>query len=262
MNEASVLVVTPTLGTRQSLAQTILSVRLYGGSMVSHVLVGPSSTLDAYQKAYPWLTILEQPNTKGVYPALNHALKTYGNKFPYFAYINDDDCWTEGFTKLLACLLGNKTIDIVYGRVLYGSIGKPVQKGPYFPIYKWFKFLSSKGIPFITQQSIVIKMDLILRFRGFDESLPLSADSNLWSQVFSSSVKVKSFNLFCSYYEKEGSERLSFDPKYINLDANVGGQVRSFEFSPYGWFKIIVYRLFNSPLYLERFIKKIFAKLL
>lgn len=256
-NEPKLLVVTPTLGTRNSLEQTILSVRLYGGPSVAHVLVGPSERLSYYKQMYPWVQILEQPQRKGVYPALNHALSTYGASLQYFAYINDDDSWTEGFSQLLETIFNDTSLDVVYGRVLYGSIANIKDIGPFFPVSRWFSLLSSKGIPFITQQALVIKTEIVLNFNCFDENLPLSADSKLWSQVFSSSVSVKAVDSFCAYYELAGEERLSLNPDLIKKDFNVNLATSNVSSSISDIAKIAIYRLYNTPLYLQR-LKKLY----
>lgn len=260
MSKPLVLVITPTLGTRESLAQTILSVRLYGGSRVNHVLVGPICKLSSYKKRYPWVEILEQTEKKGVYPALNHAIATYANYFDYFAYINDDDSWSEGFSVLLSSILKDRSLDVVYGRVFYGSIGNVKSKGSFFPIAGWFSQLASKGIPFITQQALVIKTSLIIQFNGFDENYPLTADSMLWSKVFSSRINVKPINLFCAYYELDGQERLSLNADYISRDSIINSSSRRATSSIALKLKILIYRLYNLPLYFERFADKIFNK--
>ena len=50
--KARVLVITPTLGNRESLSKTIDSVRKIGGDLVKHIIVAPKSQLPNIKNKY------------------------------------------------------------------------------------------------------------------------------------------------------------------------------------------------------------------
>lgn len=245
------LVLTPTLGKRETLKNAITSVRRIGGTRVKHILVGPSVSLLYWQKIYPWIEICDQPKEqKGVYAALNYGLFKHGMAFKYFAYINDDDYWLDDFRFLFLCMDKSNKIEGCYGRVIYTANRRPVKKGPYFPFASFYVPLHRLGVPLFTQQSLILKTTLLLSHNGFNESKPLSADSDLWARIVSSNARLEGVNRFCSCYEFEG-DRLSLDPQLQHVDTKFNNTSRGLRFFIDFCF-LLIYRLFNIPLYLSR----------
>ena len=90
--KAKILVITPTLGNRNTLAKTIESVREIGGDMVKHIIVAPEQQISFIKETFGDIECLpELEGKKGIYAALNHGFRTYGKEFEYLTFINDDD---------------------------------------------------------------------------------------------------------------------------------------------------------------------------
>ena len=116
--KAKILVITPTLGNRDTLSKTIESVREVGGDFVKHVIVTPLSQIPLIKKRFGDIECLpELEGRKGIYAALNHGFKTYGKDFEYLTFINDDDYWLPDFKLLIDTI--EKGYDFVYGKVNY-----------------------------------------------------------------------------------------------------------------------------------------------
>ena len=86
-----ILVVTPTLGDRPGINQTIESVNAVLGHRVFHCIIGPFAKIFTLKNRFPHIHLLDEPSPNGVYSALNFAIACYARNFTYFAYINDDD---------------------------------------------------------------------------------------------------------------------------------------------------------------------------
>lgn len=250
------LVITPTLGSRKSLEQTILSVRLYGGQRVHHLIVGPLDRIIAYRQRYPWIHICNGPAKSGVYPALNHALRLHAHKYRLFAYINDDDAWCDGFTALFRSIDASESVDLVYGRVGFtGRSASDINVGPYFPFPQSFQSLLRSNVPLFTQQALLVKMRCMSEHGYFDEQLPLSADTALWSKMLSGGVRARGVDRICATYQLVG-DRLSLRPDLLAADFLLRKKKRILS-----WLFIVdlfcelLYRTYNFPLYISRLIK-------
>ena len=249
----NVLVVTPTLGDRPKIATTILSVKHYGGDAVLHVIVGPIKKVRPLQRSFPWVILLDDSSKNGVYSAINYALQCYGHDYEFFTYINDDDSWSHDYIYLLRTILSDKSLGMVYGRVFYGSMGSITSIGPKFPFASYFPRLSALGIPFITQQALIVRTNLIFDNGCFPESLPISADSALWAKIIMNSNNIRFVDRFCAFYEQRG-ERISNNKNMISLNDKFKTNLK-YKISAKIWniFIIAFYRLFNVPVYLVRF---------
>ena len=214
MASSRILVVTPTLGRRSSLKRTILSVACIGGDRVHHVLSGPPSQLLQYSKQFPWIDIFDDSGSSGVYGSINAVLKSDKfSSYEFFAYLNDDDYWLPGFSRLLNVIHEKRSVDVVYARTVFvrpGDSGR-LRLGPFTPALLDAASLFSVGIPAFTQQSLILRLQLLHDHGLFDLSRPISADSILWQRILEASPRVVSLNVFASVYDLRG-ERLSNNP--------------------------------------------------
>jgi len=258
------LVLTPSLGSRSSIVDTILSVKLYGQHRVDHILVGPSSQLNSYKTSFPWVKILNCSDKSGVYKALNYGLRLYGDSYKYFAYINDDDSWSPGFTKLFSFLDSNPDVDLVYGRVVFGNFRHPLKIGAFFPFPRLFRPLLRHGVPLFTQQAVIVRIDALSFVNFFDESLPVSADSDCFLRLVESGFKVKGISSVCAYYDTLGFDRLSHNTSLLEIDRlAVAGHstpprsaARHVIANCKDYVALVIYRLYNLPVYLVRLLGK------
>ena len=253
MGHVDTLVITPTLGERPSLDKTILSVRLHGGNRVNHILVGPIHKIRLFQHRYPWIDLVDQPSKSGVYPAINHALHQHAYQYRLFAYINDDDSWTDGFAALFGAFDSGCNVDLVYGRVEFVDIRSSSSKqGAYFPYPLLFESLLKSGIPLFTQQAVLVKTDCVMKHGCFDESLPLTADSDLWSRLLAAGIRARGLNKTCATYQLAGN-RLSLRSDLIGAEVHLRQSRKLYlRRSFVDFFFLFLYRAYNFPLYLQR----------
>lgn len=248
------LVLTPTLGLRSSLHQTIESVYQHGVPGVHHFLVGPPERLAPFQELYPWIDVLPQPSPcNGVYGALNYALSSLGDKYSYFCYLNDDDCWASGFDLLLSSVISDPSLDLVYGRTAFVADNRIVRKGAFFPFPSLYSSLARRGVPLFTQQSLVVRTSCVMSSGGFPEAYPLSADTRLWGQIIDSGAKVMAVRAICSYYSLDG-HRLSTTRELLDIEASVNRRMSGTPLRQliYDFGAICLYRIWNLPIYLRR----------
>lgn len=212
------LILTPTLGTRKSICRTIESVINLGlMCRVLHVIIGPIESISWIKQKYPKIILFPEEKSGGVYTALNQVLQSEYSKIEYFGYINDDDTLLPDYKMLLDTLCRSKLLDFCYGRTIFVKNTKFVFKGSFFPFYGVYARLLDANIPIFTQQSLIVKTKWIKKCGYFDEEIPLSADSKMWSSMIQNGAKGKGMNIFCSTYELDGP-RLSLDAKLIERE--------------------------------------------
>jgi glycosyltransferase involved in cell wall biosynthesis len=251
-----ILVITPTLGNRESLRKAIDSVRIIGGDRVEHIIVCPASCIDAIKQKYGEIKCLaEQEGKRGIYAALNHGFRTYGRNYKYITFINDDDYWLPNYKLLIDYMDNHKDIDMVYAKTSYINeqyIKIGIQTS--FPYLSLFFPLLKKNVVMLTQQATLIKSRLFFDICGFDESYKLAADTKFWSQLsIRKNVKSHYINKECAAYMiQEGQlssdhctqrlehEKLFKEINYHGFNTNIA---------------LILFRLYNLPIYVRRFLK-------
>ncbi|MDN3664918.1 glycosyltransferase [Algibacter miyuki] len=252
------LVITATLGSRETLDRTIKSVISYGGNRVKHILTCPKSKIDGLSKKYPFLEIIPEPEgRKGIYSALNNAIGKYAKNYKYVTFINDDDYWLPDFKKLFSAMDNDEDLDAVYGRTMFMSeedtiIGEQTSSSR----YKAFKALLSKKIVLFTQQSTLIKSELFYIIGGFDESYKLIADSKFWVEAIDLNTKFKYVNVLAAAYTLQAgqlsSDKETQGAEYIKL-------LNESNFKSVGFSDIVIesflFRMANISIYLKRYLK-------
>lgn len=254
--KAKILVITATLGNRDTLSKTIESVREVGGDFVKHVIVTPLSQIPLIKKRFGDIECLpELEGRKGIYAALNHGFKTYGKDFEYLTFINDDDYWLPDF-KLLIDTIENG-YDFVYGKVNYilenkNGIIKPMASSCQF---KEFIPLLYHGIILFTQQATLIKSNLYFEVGGFSEDYKLVSDTKFWADLSLLNIKYKYIPKPCAAYIHQ-YENLST----LNKELQTLEHIKLLELMPkVTLFKrclaVLKFRLINIPVYINRYLK-------
>lgn len=254
MNKPDTLVVTATLGYRDTLIRTIDSVHKIGGSRVKHIIIAPNEACTELKKKFiTHEIIVEPPNCKGIYPALNFVLKLYAKDFKYLTYINDDDYWLPNYIKLFKTLDDQPEIEIAYGRANYvDDKGTTITEQTSTGRYKAFLELLHSKIVLFTQQATLIRSDLFIKLGGFDESFKLVADTKFWLKAIESNAKLKYINIICAAYtiqkdqlssnkslQEEEHKRLLASTRKINK-INIAAEA-------------MLFRLLNIKIYFKRF---------
>ena len=249
---AKILVITPTLGNRNTLAKTIESVRTIGGSLVKHIIVAPERQIPFIKENFGDIECLpELEGKKGIYAALNHGFKTYGRDYEYLTFINDDDYWLPDFKLLINTI--EEGYDFVYGKVNYilenkNGIVKPMACSNQFKDF--IPLLHSKVVLF-TQQATLIKSKYYFQIGGFSEDYKLVSDTKFWADLSMMNVNFKYIPKICAAYTfQEG--QLSSDK---DLQAFEGREILK-KFPKVSFYKkyysLLKFRLFNIPIYLKR----------
>jgi hypothetical protein len=251
------LVVTATLGDRESLKRTVNSVKEIGGERVKHVIICPLKNCKSVEKIFPDLEIIPEPeNCNGIYPALNYGLKKYANDYKYLTYINDDDYWLPNYKDLFSILDKAQNVDVAYGKTDYVNeknivIGEQTSSSR----YKAFKVLLSQNIVLFTQQATLMKSDLFIKLGGYDESFKLIADSKFWVEAIDSNAKFEYTNTCCAAYTiQEGqlsSNKELQSKEHIRLFENIEkANVLDRYIEKY------IFRFLNLNIYIKRIYNK------
>ena len=199
--KGKILVITPTLGNRDTLSKTIESVREIGGDMVKHVIVAPKSLIPSIKNKYDDIECLpELEGKKGIYAALNHGFKTYGKDYEYLTFINDDDYWLPDFKSLIDSL--DKKYDLVYGKVNYvlADNNNKIKPMACTGQFKDFTTLLYSDVVLFTQQATLIKSDLYFQLGGFSEDYKLVSDTKFWADLSLLNIKFKYISKPCAAY--------------------------------------------------------------
>lgn len=254
--KANILVITATLGTRETLKKTIESVKDIGGEHVKHIIVAPPIIIPKLQKEYPDLEFLAEPQgKKGIYPAINHGFKTYGHNYKYLTFINDDDFWLPDFKLLIK--ESQKDIDFIYGKVnfILECKKKQIKEMACSKQFKDFIPLLHHNIVLFTQQATLIKSDLFFKLKGFSENYKLVSDTLFWAKLSLLNINFKYIPKACAGYTiQEG--QLSSDKNIQQQEMNLIIQTvlpKPNLFKIY--FAFFKYRILNIPIYLKRYLQ-------
>ena len=254
--KAKILVITPTLGNRESLSKTIESVRNIGGDLVKHIIVAPNSNIPNIKNKYGDIDCLpELEGKKGIYTALNHGFNTYGKDYEYLTFINDDDYWLPNFKLLINAI--EEGYDFIYGKVNYilenkNGVIKPMACSNQF---KDFIPLLHSNIILFTQQSTLIKSNLFFEIGGFSEDFKLVSDTKFWADLSLLNIKYKYIPKPCAAYIHQ-YENLST----LNKGLQILEHYRMLEQLPKStllkrYLALLKFRLTNCPVYISRFLK-------
>lgn len=253
---AEILVITATLGNRETLSKTIESVKQIGGKDVKHIIVAPEYMIPSLQAKYKGIEFLaEAKEKKGIYAALNHGFNTYGHDYKYITFINDDDYWLPNYRLLIDKMLNDEKLDLVYGRTSFINesdikIGSQTSSGQ----FKKFTSLAKCGIILLTQQATLIKSELFFKIGGFDENYKLVADTKFWIKVsLIKNLRFKYINAECAAYMlQEGqlsSDKITQKKEHIKLFNEFPDISKSSRLDK------LLFRVTNAFIYFERLIK-------
>lgn len=247
-----ILVVTATLGNRESLKRTIQSVKDIGKGQVKHIIVAPNKVIPFLKAQYNGIDFLSEPEgKKGIYAAINHGFKSYGKNYEYLTFINDDDYWLPNFRLLIDET--NKHYDLIYGKIEYILSDKKqkIKQMACSNQLKDFIPLLYSHIVLFTQQATLVKSDLYFQLGGFSEKYQLVSDTKFWADLSLLNIKYKYVSQACAAYtiqqgqlssnkfvqKQETDELLSQLPKPTLLKK---------------YWVMIKYRIINLPVYIRR----------
>jgi GT2 family glycosyltransferase len=247
------LVITATLGTRESLNRTLSSVRNIGGDRVKHVLVTTKTRYQALKEKYPELDVIIEPDgCAGIFGALNYAFKEEGKKYKYITFINDDDFWLNDFKFLFEKMDSSIDIDVVYGRVKFVNVfSKDIGVQTSSSRYKVFKKLLVNNVILFTQQATLMRSNVFFRVGGFDERYKLIADTKFWLKAIDCKLNFCYVNKICSGYtihlDQLSSNKNLQEEEHVNL-INEYSITESMSTT----IELFLFRISNLHIYLNR----------
>lgn len=253
-----ILVVTPTLGKRKSLAKTISSVREIGADYVDHIIITPADKVGTIKKEFGDIRcIADHSGKKGIYPALNYAFNILGDKYKYFTFVNDDDFWLPDYRILIDEMLTNHW-DLVYGKVQFVDVyGNIIKKMACSSRFRDFVPLLHKQVVLFTQQAALFKKELFFSLGGFDEKYKLASDTKFWAQSCLLDIDYKYIPLECAAYTIQKGQLSSEKEIQKQEMADLINSLPKYPFI-IRCLSVIRYRLTNLPVYIERVINSIF----
>lgn len=252
-----ILVLTATLGSRESLQKTIETVREIGGNYVKHVIVAPQVQITSIQAKYGNIECLAEPEgKKGIYTALNHGFRTYGHDYKYLTFINDDDYWLPDYKRIIESLINNPSLDMAYGKTQYiNNKGEKIGTQTSSNQFPQFIPLLKSNIILLTQQATLIKSDLYFKIGGFDESYKLVADTKFWAELSKMNIRYKYINKECAAYMIQAGQ-LSSDHDTQRIEhERLWKEINATSYKPHLLAKLR-FRLNNLPIYIKRYYKK------
>jgi len=250
------LIVTATLGNRDTIARTIQSVKNIGGYRVRHIIITPIANFESLKVKYPDSEIILEPSScRGIYQSLNYVFNKFGKKYQILGFINDDDYWLPEFAKCFKVMDTYTETDVVYGKVIFvNENNKIIGEQTSSPRFKAFGALLTKQVILFTQQATLIRSELFFKLKGFDESYKLIADSDFWLEAIKSNAKFHFLNLHCAAYMIQ-SNQLSSNKSLQKSEREILLQKVDSKGYVNVLYEYLLFRAYNFPIYLKRFIR-------
>jgi GT2 family glycosyltransferase len=250
------VIITPTLGNRPSLAQTVDSVRRIGGPRVKHVLVCPSRAAGSLKQSFPHCEVLAEKEKSGVFGAVNFGMRTASTGSEFIGYINDDDCWLPEFSRLFELLTKSQEVDIAYGRVLFvDAESRPVYESTSTSRFLAFRHLLARGPVIVAQQSALMRTRVLEKLGGFSSEYSLIADTDFWLRATESKLKFEYLDAPCATFMMHPGQ-LSSDRSLSDIEMAKLFQQHGITKDWRSFVELIRFRIENLPRYLSRCVNR------
>jgi GT2 family glycosyltransferase len=207
-----ILIVTPSLGKRESLKLTCRSVAEFGSERVHHVITCPCEARDRISEMVPDVEVVSDDESRGVYAAVNQVLKKFRGH-QWIGYINDDDYWLSGM-EVLVEETKQSDLDILYGKVQFvDGENRPMMDSSGSARWKDFPLLAARQIYPFTQQAVLFRAELFQKLGGFDEAFSLLADNDFWIRAIRAGARCQYFSTICAAYQMHAGQLSSDEGK-------------------------------------------------
>jgi len=255
-----ILVLTPTLGIRQTLARAVQSVQEIGKDKVRHIVIVPQNKIAELRDKFPNTEFMEETGrARGIYPQLNDGFFRYGKDCDYLSWLNDDDWWLPDFEKLIAVAEQN-SMDFIYGNSLYVRNDEIISKIPTIRWFNLFYILHLSGISMLSQQSTLLKSNIFFEIGGLSEKYKLVSDGKLWMDLCRLKPKFLYIDSVCATYSVD-SRRLSSDTALAKMEKELLSKEYPAVNPLVKIFAKVFFRTANFPLYAKRLIMKLRGKI-
>ncbi|MCG3204775.1 MAG: hypothetical protein KCHDKBKB_01492 [Elusimicrobia bacterium] len=140
-----------------------------------------SEVLSTYQKN-PRVRVVSQTNG-GQAKAKNRGVRESSSE--WIAFLDADDVWESNKLERQSQFFENPSVGVIYSRQIFiDSAGKALQPQPFrLPVYRGRvtqHLLKDNFVPF---SSSLVRRSLFVQAGGFDESLSMSIDWDLWLKI-------------------------------------------------------------------------------
>jgi GT2 family glycosyltransferase len=254
-SDATLLIVTPTLGESAFLDETMESVASLGLPVV-HVLSTPQARVAALQERYPHAQVVpDAGRSGGIYGALNASLASAPAGWEWFSYINDDDRLLPGFGHVVRRHLASADPEpVLYGDVeLIDETGRNIGTVTVEPNPRWIPALLQEGISPVMQQGMLFHRDCVARLGGFDTRYRLCADLDFWLRARAAGERFRYYPVRVAQFRlRQGQLSGNTGCTILEQDSIVR---RYFPEQLPAWRRHVAcwrYRLHNLPRYLQR----------
>lgn len=255
-NNATVLVVTPTLGDSPFLDRTVLSVSSQPVP-VRHVLSVPADRVDELQHRYRnTIVVPDAGKAGGIYGAINAALAAAPADWQWFTYINDDDTLLPGFGEVAASHMRRASPEpVTYGDVeLIDERDQRISRITTESDPSWIPALLQQGISPLMQQGMLFHRDTVWKLCGFDTRYRLCADLDFWLRAYASGERFRYYPKSVAQFrlrdgQLSGNTLLTINEQDEIVERHLPARPAPILTAVARW----RYRLNNLPRYIERF---------
>ena len=178
-------IITPAFNSADVIEKCILSVKNQTYNNIEHIIIDGGSTdrtkeiLEKYAKEYNLKWISEKDS--GVSDAMNKGFRMASGQI--FSWIDSDNFYLhDDFISEIMAVHNSKDIDIVLTNCFLNYTGSKKMHlvNPKIPTFDSLLNIGNS----ITPECVFFKRDLFFKVNGFDVSLKLLADYDLWIRIF------------------------------------------------------------------------------
>ncbi len=186
------LVITPTLGTSPYLSEAIASICHLPGK-VEHIIVCPSDARDVICSRNHSSRVICEPinGPKGMYAAISVGLRAATIEYDFFCYLNDDDYFLPGISKVAEILVKNEHV-IYYGiTLMVNKNSEALYQYPYAVFPKFVPIFFKHGITPFMQPSMIVSRLVIEHIGEFDKDYRYCGDLDFILRAISQGTTFK-----------------------------------------------------------------------
>ncbi len=206
---AKVAVVIPTYNCAQYLARALASAAAQTYQDFQLVVIDDGSTDNTEEIAGKFPCVFEKQRHAGQAAARNRGISISSS--PYVAFLDADDAWLpQKLEKQIAFLESHPDVSLVCCDCADGG-SEPVARSELcVPQYPRFEHLAREC--FIFTPTVVVRRECLDECGGFNESLKVSEDFNLWLKIASRRKVTFMRDTLAVRYKRDGSLSLTTEP--------------------------------------------------
>jgi len=242
------LVVTPTLGKSQWLADSIASIP--ENLCSEHIIVAPGSASLEITRETKHLRVVSEPvANRGMYAAINHGIRAATEPWDLFCYLNDDDYLMPEYIRFPFHKMINKD-RIYYGKTsVINASGRHLYTGSYQPWGDGVNALLYDGIMPFMQVSIVIPRKVIETVGLFNEDYKYCGDFDFICRAMTQGVRFEFCDLMTGAFRINVGQLSSHTTKMATERDRIVGRLPTLSRPslPKIFISRAIFRIWNLP---------------